>query len=248
MGGQTGSKPKKTTPPKQENPSPSPKPVPERNMEEPVVSKEVHPSSSGAQKEDTLETFFLTYMNPETNHIMADGIERFCKDLKVEPTDFIVLAIAWKFGADKMCKFTRDQFMTGCSELKVKNLKEFRKALPGLKEEVSEKANFKKLYCFTFQFGLEQEGQRTLPVEMAIPLWDCVFQGAPSKPEHLDDWIGFLKDSGAKVISKDTWHMFYHFLETVQVDLSNYDETDAWPTLFDDFYDFKTGKKVTKTA
>eukprot|EP00800_Vazella_pourtalesii_P009509 TRINITY_DN238_c0_g1_i1.p1 TRINITY_DN238_c0_g1~~TRINITY_DN238_c0_g1_i1.p1 ORF type:complete len:280 (+),score=58.59 TRINITY_DN238_c0_g1_i1:105-944(+) len=251
MGGQNSSKPKKTIQTKQETSPPPPpslkqEPEPELNMEVPVRSKEEAPSS-GAQKEDTLETFFLTYKDPDNSTIMAGGVERFCNDLKVDPTDFIVLAIAWKFQADRMCMFTREQFMNGCSELNVKNLREFRKALPGLKAEVCEKANFKKLYYFTFQFGLEQ-GQRILPIEMAIPMWECVFQGAPSKPKHLDDWIGFLKDSGAKVISKDTWNMFYHFLETVKVDLSNYDETDAWPTLFDDFYDFKTGKKVTKTA
>ena len=249
MGGQNSSKPKKTTQPKQESSPPTSKPEsePEPIMETPVRSKEVPSSPPGAQKEDNLELFFQRYKDPNNELIMAEGVERFCNDLKVAPTDFIVLAIAWKLQANKMCMFTRDQFMTGCSELNVNNLKEFKKALPGLKDEVCDKANFKKLYYFTFQFGLEQ-GQRTLPVEMALPLWECVFQGAASKPKHLDEWVGFLKDSGAKVISKDTWNMFYHFLETVHTDLSNYDETDAWPTLFDDFYDFKTGKNVTKTA
>ena len=104
MGGQNSSKPKKTIQTKQETSPPPPpslkqEPEPELNMEVPVRSKEEAPSS-GAQKEDTLETFFLTYKDPDNSTIMAGGVERFCNDLKVDPTDFIVLAIAWKFQAD----------------------------------------------------------------------------------------------------------------------------------------------------
>ena len=231
-----------------QNPTPEThEPPVEKVMETPAPFKT---KSSGAtaktSPEEELEAFFEKYKDPISNQIMAGGVEKFCIDLKVEPTDFIVLAIAWQFNAEQMCLFTRDQFMSGCTSLNAYNLKDLKKALPNLKTQVGQKANFKKLYYFTYQFGLEQ-GQRVLPIEMAVPLWQCVFLGAPEQPKLLDEWLGFLQESGAKFISKDTWNMFYHFLDTVKVDFSNYDDTDAWPSLFDDFFEFQKGKN-TKTA
>ena len=224
--------------------------APAKPMEEPVKSKPVPdtkpPKTTPSDPETELERFFEAYRDTDQDSIMAGGIEKFCNDLKVEPTDFIVLAIAWKFDAKQMCMFTREQFMNGCRSLKVFNLKELRKALPSLKSEFQNKEAFKKLYYFTFEFGLE-EGQRILPLDMAIPLWQCVFSGAASRPKILDLWISFLQQSEGKPITKDTWKMFYHFLESVKPDLSNYDDTDAWPILFDEFFEFEK-EKNTKTA
>lgn len=39
--------------------------------------------------------------------ILADGTEKLCQDLDVDPTEFIVLALAWKFKASTMCRFTK---------------------------------------------------------------------------------------------------------------------------------------------
>ena len=251
-----GQQPNKATKPKQpkqtkQEPTATPnivqtnEPVIEKVMESPVKSKS-SPASMKSTPEDGLEAFFQTYKDPLSDQIMAGGVEKLCIDLNVEPTDFIVLAIAWKFNADQMCLFTREQFMNGCTAMSAFNIRDLKNALPDLKTQVEQKDIFKKLYYFTFQFGLEQ-GQRVLPIEMAVPLWQCLFTGAPEKPKLMEQWLGFLQESGAKFISKDTWNMFYHFLETVQTDFSNYDDTDAWPSLFDDFFEFQKGKN-TKTA
>ena len=248
-----GQQPNKAAKQKHTKQEPSVTPIP-IETKEPIIEKEMETTvkskspvqSPKSSPEEELEHFFQTYKDSVSDQIMAGGVEKFCNDLKVEPTDFIVLAIAWKFNADQMCLFTREQFMNGCTAMNAFNIKDLKKALPNLKSQVAEKPTFKKLYYFTFQFGLEL-GQRVLPLEMAVPLWHCVFLGAPKKPKLLDEWLGFLQESGAKFISKDTWNMFYHFLETVHTDFSNYDDTDAWPSLFDDFFEFQKGKN-TKTA
>ena len=56
---------------------------------------------------EKLNSFFNDYKDIEQDTILACGIERLCVDLDVNPTDFIVLALAWKFNAATMCKFTR---------------------------------------------------------------------------------------------------------------------------------------------
>ena len=56
-----------------------------------------------------IEKLFESYRDSSSDEdaVLAEGVERFCLDLEVDPTEFIVLALAWKFKAETMCKFTR---------------------------------------------------------------------------------------------------------------------------------------------
>ena len=46
-------------------------------------------------------------------HLVCAGIEAFCKDLKLDPSDRKVLILAWKMGAKRMGYFSRDEFCYG---------------------------------------------------------------------------------------------------------------------------------------
>lgn len=96
-------------------------------------------------------------------------------------------------------------------------------------------------FCrFSFKFGLDAElSQRILPLDMATSLWRLVF--CLREPPILERWISFLESSssGIRGIPKDTWDMFLVLVETVGPDLSNYDDTEAWPSLFDDFVEYE---------
>lgn len=54
-----------------------------------------------------LEELFRRYKDEREDAILEEGMERFCNDLCVDPTEFRVLLLAWKFQAATMCKFTR---------------------------------------------------------------------------------------------------------------------------------------------
>ena len=72
---------------------------------------------------DQINAFFDYYKDDDPQDkdcILACGMERLCDDLNVCPTDFAVLALAWKFNARTMCKFTR---------LVLLKIKEIRKQL-----------------------------------------------------------------------------------------------------------------------
>ncbi len=191
-----------------------------------------HQSTLG--KHVQIEKYFNKYKDGREDSILAEGMEKFCVDLGVDPTEFIVLVIAWKFEASQMCRFTREEFMNGCQKMQAHNAKSLKERFTELLAEAKDKKNFRDLYNFTFSFGLDHSsGQRSLPIDMALPLWDLVF--TQDRPVVLDQWFDFLKDNDIKGISRDTWNMFLPFVETILPNLSNYDESEAWPSLFDDF-------------
>lgn len=86
------------------------------------------PTSSGdagrEPKSDTeesslqrLEELFRRYKDEREDAILEEGMERFCNDLCVDPTEFRVLLLAWKFQAATMCKFTRLVTNTSCHQV-----------------------------------------------------------------------------------------------------------------------------------
>lgn len=212
-------------------------------VKEPRVSHNSHQgvrtsTLSVTSKEETIDKFFQKYRDSQEDCILAEGMKAFCEDLEVDPTEFVVLLIAWKFEARQMCAFTRSEFTKGCQKLKVHDIKSLKQAFPYMLQEVKSPQKFQDLYLFTFSFGLDHgSGQRVLPMDMAVPLWELVF--SQQSPDILARWCNFLKATGVKGISRDTWQLFLPFCRTISSDLSNYDEAEAWPSLFDDFVDFE---------
>ncbi|XP_015150308.1 DCN1-like protein 3 [Gallus gallus] len=187
---------------------------------------------------------FRRYKDEREDAILEEGMERFCNDLCVDPTEFKVLVLAWKFQAATMCKFTRKEFFEGCKAINADSIDGICARFPGLLHEAKQEDKFKDLYRFTFQFGLDsEEGQRSLHREIAIALWKLVF--TQNKPPILDQWLHFLVEnpSGIKGISRDTWNMFLNFTQVIGPDLSNYSEDEAWPSLFDTFVEWEMERR-----
>ncbi|KAE8579341.1 hypothetical protein XENTR_v10024003 [Xenopus tropicalis] len=191
-----------------------------------------------------IEELFWRYKDEREDAILEEGMERFCNDLYVDPTEFRVLVLAWKFQAATMCKFTRREFFEGCKAINADGIEGICARFPSLLNEAKQEDKFKDLYRFTFQFGLDsEEGQRSLHREIAIALWKLVF--TQNKPLILDQWLDFLTEnpSGIKGISRDTWNMFLNFTQVIGPDLSNYSEDEAWPSLFDTFVEWEMERR-----
>jgi hypothetical protein len=62
-----------------------------------------------------LDSFF--FFLDDDNLILVEGTEQFCAALDVDPTDVVVLVMAWHLKAERMCEFTRDGFVQGWKEL-----------------------------------------------------------------------------------------------------------------------------------
>lgn len=191
-----------------------------------------------------IEELFYCYKDEQEDAILEEGMERFCNDLCVDPAEFRVLVLAWKFQAATMCKFTRKEFVEGCKAIQADSLEGICSRFPNMLQEAQGEENFKDLYRFTFQFGLDaDEGQRSLQRDIAIALWRLVF--TQDTPAILEHWLDFLVEnpSGIRGISRDTWNMFLNFTQAIGPDLSNYSEDEAWPSLFDTFVEWELERR-----
>ncbi|XP_041978386.1 DCN1-like protein 3 [Aricia agestis] len=207
-------------------------------------------SSEGRVAESKINQLFDLYKDSLEDAILAEGIENLCNDLQLDPDDFKVLVLAWKLNASQMCKFTKQEFIHGLKNMKTDSIKGIQQKLNDITHELKrDSEQFKDLYRFTFKFGLDvTTGQRILPTDIAILLWRLVFTN--SEPPILGRWLNYLeKNPHIRGIPKDTWYMFLNFCEFVGEDLSSYDDTEAWPSLFDDFVEYENdqvNQNITK--
>ena len=87
-----------------------------------------------------------------TDLILAAGTEALCHDLELKPDDFRVLVLAWKCGAEQMCRFTRQQFVQGCRALKADSVTGIQTRLvEAVADVMASPEKFKSLYKFTFR-------------------------------------------------------------------------------------------------
>ncbi|KOB77117.1 Defective in cullin neddylation protein [Operophtera brumata] len=208
-------------------------------------------SSLGSSVSETkINQLFDQYKDSLEEAILAEGIENLCNDLQLNPDDFKVLVLAWKLNASQMCRFTKTEFVHGLKDMKTDSIKSIQLKLNEIICGLSrESEQYKDLYRFTFKFGLDvSTGQRILPTDIAILLWRLVFTS--NEPPILNRWLLYLEKSPhIRGIPKDTWYMFLNFCEFVGDDLSSYDDTEAWPSLFDDFVEYENdqmNQNITK--
>jgi len=207
-----------------------------------------HASSEGKKSSSLTRDFseqralalFDSYRDPVEDAILAEGIECLCSDLEVRPEELRVLVLAWKMHAGTMCRFTRSEWLHGLRSMRADSVQAIQSKFPDMLLEIQEERTaFRDLYRWTYKFGLDNDtGQRTLPIDMALSLWTLVF--SQHEPPILKRWLSFLeKHPSIRGIPKDTWDMFLNFCDAVGEDLSSYDDTEAWPSLLDDFVEYE---------
>ncbi|KAK9765849.1 Scaffold-type E3 ligase [Basidiobolus ranarum] len=181
-----------------------------------------------------LSDVFEEYKDSDEDAILVEGTEKYCNDLEVDPTDVVMLVVAWHLNSERMCEFKRKDFIEGWATLGCDSLEKMKGVIPKLRAELDDENKFREIYQFTFKFS-RSENQKSLPLDIAVPLWQLLFEG---RYKHLDVWLQFVQENHGKAISKDTWNLFLDFVKSFPSDFSGHDMEGAWPVLIDEFVEY----------
>ena len=190
---------------------------------------------------------FAKYSTDNALHlegIVAIAEEEMKLDL-AEDISFYVLA--WKLDAKTPTQISRDEWTSGMSNLGCKTIKDVIARLPGLRAEITSKANFTKFYKWLFQWSKESLTARVVKKDAAVGNWELILKTAlpTGKWTHTDDWIDFIENKYAqKFVTEDLWTQLFVWISTPgSENLASYDESAAWPAAIDQFVSWKNGGK-----
>jgi len=216
-----------------------------------------------ATMERRIVDLFNKYKERDIDEIAIDGTLKFCEDLDVNPEDVVLLAVAYELKSPGVGAFPKDGWVEGWKRLHCDSIPKMKAQLAQLNSKLSNDTEYlQAVYNFTFNFA-KSEGQRSIPIETAIAFWGLLLPAGqrgqalrhmdmttdastgdvtyhPSKepgwkPEYNALWFEYLNEKGGKGISKDTWHMFFDFMRTIDAKFQKHDLDAAWPSAIDDF-------------
>jgi len=182
-----------------------------------------------------LDQVYNRYRDPsDPDKIGVDGVIRILDDLQLDPSSRTTLIVAWKFKAATQCEFSREEFVSGMTDLGCDTIDKLKSKLPQIEMEILDATKFKEFYQFTFNYA-KNASQKGLELDIAIAYWNIVLT---DRFKFLNLWNKFLHEHHNRSIPKDTWNLLLDFATTVNDDLGNYDEEGAWPVLIDDFVEY----------
>ncbi|KAL4266459.1 Defective in cullin neddylation protein [Pleurotus pulmonarius] len=104
------------------------------------------------------------------------------------------------------------------------------------------KAAFKTLYSYCFTLAKSSPASRSIEKDTATAFWAVLL--APQYP-IVTDIVEFVNEkANYKGINKDVWSMILDFCHTVKPDLSGYEADGAWPSMLDEFVQWKKEKSA----
>ncbi|CAM9602689.1 unnamed protein product [Scytosiphon promiscuus] len=212
-----------------------------------VASSMPMPPAPPAVDPRKLDSWFQRYADPdEKDSILDDGIQQFYTELGVDTQDLVVLIISWKMEAEEMCVYSREEWQRGMSTMGVSTTRQLRQKARGqldaLRREVADKrsSTFREFYMFCFNYAKER-AKKSIELDVCLSVWELVLSG-PEFP-LLQDFSEFLRGAKVPVVTKDMWAQTLAFFCQVEADLSNFDESDAWPIVVDEFVEMKMAQK-----
>ncbi|XP_065058077.1 DCN1-like protein 5 [Rhopilema esculentum] len=192
------------------------------------------------------EAWFQKYCDDTSKGQMIgpEGIEQFCADLGVDPTDIVMLVVAWKLRAENMGFFKLSEWKSGMCCLGCDSLLKLKSKLDILRGYLKDNSNFKKIYRYAFDFCRDKD-QRSLDIETGKAMLNLLLRDIWPQ---IDIFLEYMNQTKYKVINRDQWNSILEFIRTVDRSFSNYDVEGAWPVLLDEFVEYVKAKDASKSS
>ncbi|KAI9273802.1 DCN1, defective in cullin neddylation 1, domain-containing 4 [Helicostylum pulchrum] len=128
---------------------------------------------------------------------------------------------------------TKEEWMNGMEKLCTDSMDKLRAKRPEFEHVFYDASEFKEMYKYTFTYAKNRD-QKCMEIETAVVLWTMLLS---DKFPIVHDFVRFLQEKKpVRVINRDQWQSFLDF---VSIDIADYDESSAWPVLFDEFVEWK---------
>jgi len=197
-------------------------------------------SSSGPTAAPAWGDLFDSFAGSDGS-IGPDGVEKLCEAMKVDPSDTVVLVLAWLLGASQMGYFTREEWSSGAGSLggagSAEALKERLEVVHAATLRNIDK--LRELHQFTHKFCREDR-RKNIEVQSAQIMLKMLLE--PLYPKHVEGLCGFLgeeKSLQTRGVSLDEWMMMLQFCREIDPDCGNFQEDGAWPVLLDDYVEWR---------
>lgn len=167
-----------------------------------------------------------------------EEISRFFDAVGVSPDGFESLVVQFFLGVKELLCFEREPFLDALDKSKTVSVAELKDLVAQWVRTACETPDvFREVYRFSF--NVLKEESRGISIATAVEALQMLLgpqHPTPYQCTHTDSFIAFLTEqTEVKSLNLDQWMLFLDFSKNIPSDFANYDPTEAWPVLFDDF-------------
>lgn len=99
-------------------------------------------------------TWFKVYTTSlEPDILGPEGMEKFCKDISVDPENVVMLVLAYKMGAKQMGYFSQYEWLKGLTEIQCDTASKVQSKLDYLKQCLDDPNMYKSIYRYAYDFA-----------------------------------------------------------------------------------------------
>ncbi|KAJ2703410.1 DCN1-like protein 5 [Coemansia sp. IMI 209128] len=167
--------------------------------------------------------------------IGPDGFFRLCEALKYSMDGLEPLVLLWKLGAKELGTVELESWDREVRAMGATDNATLKRAVDvAVSKFTTDFASYKDFYRQVFLY-LRSQNQR-IQVETAKTALPLITN------QHwlFMRFVKFLEAQGPKMatMTRDQWNLLLDLSRSVDAEFSGYSKEEAWPSLFDDFYDW----------
>ncbi|KAJ2021027.1 DCN1-like protein 5 [Coemansia sp. RSA 376] len=176
--------------------------------------------------------------------IGLEGFQRLCDALKCDMEGLEPMVLSWKLGADELGTVELETWDSKICEMGVTDNAALKKAIDTTVAKFkTDFASYRSFYRKMFDYLKTTPNQKLVPVENVKETLALITN------QHwlFMRFIEFLNAQGKAVpsLTRDQWNLLLELSKSVDPKFSTYSKEEAWPSLFDDFYDWVLAHPVS---